>query len=216
MKPRHTPRQVKLDRIMASGTALTAVTGVGTVLTTTPEASAAVVYSGVVNINVPATFEGVYLNVLSGTSSSVPASVPGWDLNPWGDTNFGLFSQSSPANSHGFLNVAGTHIHTTGVTVGATSAFTSNPTSLSPQVTLNSDNNYAGFRFFNENTSQIHYGWVRFEFGAAITTRSIKDYAYESTAGASILTGAGIVPETSTLSLLALGAAGLMRRRRAA
>jgi len=74
---------------------------------------------------------------------------------------------------------------------------------------LNSTNNYAGFRFLNENTGQVHYGYLRFSIGATLATRSIIEYGYEDVAGASIL-----VPAPGALALFcAAGLVGPRRRR---
>jgi hypothetical protein len=79
---------------------------------------------------------------------------------------------------------------------------------------------YLGLRFLiGPNT---HYGWVRMDVSvnADLLTISatVKDWAYDSTPGAGIRAGdTGLVPEPGTLSLLALGSAGLAlwRKRKA-
>src|SRR5262245_59803052 len=83
------PLSTRLDRHflgMAAATALAA-----------PCAQAAIVYSGVVNINIPSTLAGVYLNVVTGVNNIAPGSAPGWDVNPWNATGFGLFNPTAPA-----------------------------------------------------------------------------------------------------------------------
>lgn len=47
---------------------------------------------------------------------------------------------------------------------------------------------YLGLRF--QITGVDHYGWARIDMNATATSITIKDYAYDATAGASILTGA--------------------------
>lgn len=61
-----------------------------------------------------------------------------------------------------------------------------------------------------------YYGWLRVDVNNAAGTLLVKDWAYESTAGAGIAAGAGIVPEPGTLGLLAAGSAGvaMLRRRK--
>lgn len=184
-----------------------------------PSAEATIVYSGVVNIAVPVTVQGIYLNVVTGVAATTPAGAPGWDLNPWGTSTLFLYANNSASPMDGFVNnfpgggsgtlvdnlpfltpIDGTHtfgrnngIETTGAT-----AFM-----------LNSSNNLAGFRFTNEAAGgQIQYGWIRFSLSTAfnVAPRLVVEYAYEDT-GAPILAG---VPEPSTFALLSVMAVGAL------
>jgi hypothetical protein len=81
-----------------------------------------------------------------------------------------------------------------------------------------SADNIVGFKFIAADTL-THYGWMRFAIGAAGSsgtsmTRTVVDYGWESTAGASILAGAGAVPAPGAIALL--GLAGFATRRRRA
>jgi MYXO-CTERM domain-containing protein len=77
---------------------------------------------------------------------------------------------------------------------------------------LSSANNIVGFRFTNEATSAVHYGWFRISLGTTLASvpRTVVEYAYENVAGASI--AAGAIPAPGALAVL--GLAGLAGRRR--
>ena len=69
-------------------------------------------------------------------------------------------------------------------------------------------------------SNNLLFGWIRINGGPTLSfPATIVDWAYDDS-GAGILTGAGIVPEPSSLALgcLAAGAAGLVawRKRKAA
>lgn len=186
---------------------LAAIAAAGAGMAVASESQAAVVSSGPVNINIPATTAGVYLNVVTGVSSTSPASAPGWDVNPWSSTTLGLFSPSAPAGGV-YTNIAGNYNLPVGAVVGGGPWGSLSPTALNWN--LNSDNNYVGFRFQNEtNGNATHFGYMQIRIGATITTRSIIAYAYENVANTNIT-----VPTPGAASLLAVGAAGLLGRRR--
>jgi len=185
---------------------------------------AAVVSSGPVNITLPGVPPGVFLNVVTGQVGTSFSGVPGADVNLFGFgttlTVSGPVVNGAQSPTGGFarlndgLNVANL---ASGVVIGNLpnmfwQTVNAGITTTSPAgstFVLNSTNNYAGFRFLNENTGQVHYGYLRLSIGATLATRSIIEYAYEDVAGASIL-----VPAPSALALLgAAGLAGSRRRR---
>ncbi len=185
-------------------------------------ASGTVVFSGPVNINIGGVPPGVFLNVLTGQSGTSFAGVPGADVNLFG---FGssltvsgpiVNGQQSPTggfarlnSSNNIANLAG------GAWIGnlpnmffqTINASVSTTAPAGSPFFLNSTNNYAGFRFLNEETSEVHYGWLRLSIGPTLATRSIIEYAYEDVGGASIF-----VPGPGAIALL--GAAGLIGSRR--
>lgn len=215
---------IKADRILgATAAAVAAATGSGMV-GTQAECAADIVYSGVVNIDVPITTAGVYLNVVSGVFNTSPASAPGWDMNPWSTTALNWFNPTAPAGGVYVIGSdAGVDNLATGTLIGAGSVFGSgaSQTTGATAFNLNSSNNLVGFRFQNEaNGNQTHYGWVRVSLGGTLTSpRALVEYAYDDIAGTSIAAGdIGAIPEPSTFGLLAAGAMGLatFRRRRRA
>ena len=190
--------------------------------------NAAVVYSGIINFACAVDIDGTYMNVETATLSNGPGdNVPGWDVNPY----------STSGGMNFFNSTGGGQMRRTGVTTGtagnlavgtvigsAGSFNTGNgnvygattATGLNGGWTYSSEN-IIGFRFVAA-AGTTHYGWMRFAMGAATgsvlagPTRTVVDYGYESTAGASILAGAGIVPAPGALALL--GLAGFASRRR--
>ncbi len=186
----------------------------------TQVASAAIVSSGPVSIGIPATTAGIYLNVVTGVSNVSPGLVSGWDLNPWNASNLSWFNPSSPA---GGVYVTGGGSSATlvdnlaaGTLISGASVYGSgvSESTGSTAFNLNSSDNLVGFRFLNEGTATVNYGWVRVLLGATqnATGRAMIEYAYEDT-GAGI--EAGRVPTPGSLALLGLGGLAAARRRRA-
>lgn len=208
-------------RIDARFLAAAAVVGAGAGMA--EQANAAIVWSGVVNLNIPSTTNGLYLNVVTG-ANNLPAggagsTVPGWDINPWSSTTLNLFSPTGlPASVNGAstsayarLGAAGGNNLPAGTVIDASNFY---GTPITNNFTLNSSDNIIGFRFRNEANAQIHYGWARISLGATLQgqPRSLVEYAYEDQPGVAI--AAGAIPAPGSLALLGLGAAGLVSRRR--
>jgi hypothetical protein len=200
-----------------------------------PSADATIVYSGTVNINVPSTTAGVYLNVVTGIFGATQASSPGWDVNPWLSSGLNLFGSTTATGNEGPSGLNGIGAYAgTGTTFfnlafmapingSTTYAGTGNttPAGATP-LNLNSSNNLFGFRFVDATTNggAVCYGWIRVSLSATSGSqpRAIVEYAYDN-AGGSI--GAGQVPEPSTVALLGVMAAGAVgirawRKRKAA
>jgi MYXO-CTERM domain-containing protein len=151
-------------------------------------ANAAVVYSGIQNFVCAVDIDGCYINVETNTLSNGPGSgVLGWDVNPY--------------SSGGGMNF----FNSTGVVFGSAAGNWQY-----------SAENIIGFRFVAA-AGITHYGWMRFQMGAAGSsgtsmTRTVVDYGWESDAAVAITAGAGAIPAPGAIALL--GLAGLAGRRR--
>jgi hypothetical protein len=206
------------------------VTLAGVALGGAAAAKADFVYSGVVNINIPSTTAGIYINLVTGATGTDPNSVPGWDLNPWGTNALNIWANNSASPDSGvitdwpegtsatlvdniapfFLGGFPFHPIDNSRTYGRTSSIeTTGPTAF----VLNSNQNRVGFRFLNETTGQYDYGWADFSLGSTFggQPRTLVSYVYENN-------GNPIVPEpppSALLSLFAVGAFGVRVWRKA-
>ena len=173
-------------------------------------------------IAVPNTFAGVYINFLTGANGITPASVPGWDFGPWGSSStLAFFFNGTPASSSGAVAGATTGPYldlAPGSVVSSASTFAAVTATAATAAFQSTGTHTVGFRFFNENTSAINYGYLTLSttgplgFPATVTGWSFED------SGAGI-TVPSVVPEPATgamlsLGALALGALNLRRLRR--
>jgi hypothetical protein len=196
---------------------------------------AAVVTSPVSNLSVPATTAGVYVNVVTGATGASAGAVAGWDLNPY-NTASGLGIYWTPQGTAPVRNAAvgdtatgPITILTTGSTIGPTNTFTSSiqaASSLRP-----TGDRFFGFRFFNEATGAINFGYARITttgptgFPATLVSVVYEDtgipitiaapatppqFAYNPAAASTVTaTGGGAVGSTGTLTITpSIGTAG--------
>ncbi len=184
-------------------------------------ANAAVVYSGPVNFVCAVDIDGCYINVETNTLSNGPGSgVPGWDVNPYmtgGGMNFFNSTGGGQMRYPGVTAGPAGNL-ALGTPIGATGSFNTSTTGVVFGSAAGnwqySAENVIGFKFVGADTL-THYGWMRFLMGAAGSsgtsmTRTVVDYAYESTAGASIV----VTPAPGAIALLGVaGLAGGRRRR---
>ncbi len=149
-------------------------------------AHAAVVDSGPVSIAVPQTTAGIYLNLVTNVSNAVPASVPGWDFNPYGTTLLNFFSTATS----GTYVANGTNVAALAAGSVVSAASTYLPTGVNPGNLFRTGGvNYLGIRFPNEaNGNQIHYGWIEVTSTGPTngTPATITRYAWENVAGTPI------------------------------
>ena len=178
-------------------------------------ANATVVYSGAINLVIPTTIDGIYMNVQTGAWSSTAATPTGWDVNPYGTstTAVSLFAGTGT----GYMRNAGTTATAAtrldlGTVVGSSAFFYGNSTATmgsgTGQWAANSSG-YFGFKFIAADAA-THYGWMQLSIGANAGTRSIVQYAWEDVANTSIT----VTPAPGAMALL--GLAGFAKRRRRA
>jgi hypothetical protein len=179
-------------------------------------AMAALVDSGPVSIAIPDDADGLYLNVVTGASGGAGGGVAGWDVNPYSATPGTSFNLWGPTTTTWFnpQAVVGGNYNLPGGTViqGAAAAFfrPGSGTNVGTQVTLNSDQNFLGFRFANEaNAGAIHFGYIQVQFGATASTRTIVRYVYDNVADTAVTVPAGVVNTAPTLTYSPTTAAGV-------
>ena len=173
-------------------------------------ANAAVVHWANANLVIPATIDGLYINVEARTIGSAGSVVAGWDINPYSATSLTWFN----ATGTGMLRYPGATTGSAGnlaagTVVGATGSYGSGAVvvgSAPGNWQLNATNIF-GFRFVAAD-GLTHYGYGFMQVGSAITSRTITDIFYEDAAATSI----SVVPAPGAIALL--GIAGIVGRRR--
>ena len=185
-----------------------------------PLAPGAVIYSGVQNLGVPQSPDGLYLNVYSGaTAGAQPGS---WNTAPWLNPFFGgvyiatddlLLPVITGADQ--IVNLAaGTMIDGTSTFASAESGSTTHVGGGPIQFQLATPGGYMGFAFRQTVAGPVYYGWLQLTINNA-SAGTIKDWAYESVAGAGIVVGATTgAPEPSRVIVIIFGLASVFLRRR--
>ena len=210
-----------LDRRLA---AYAAVAAAALAAPAIPTADAVIVTNNI-NLTIPATIDGAYINFLTGATGSSGGTVVGWDINPYLTNGVFTFFWTTTAatNGGGVATGPATGVYASlnpGAIVSAAATFIANSGGGGAGSTINfqsSGQHILGFRFLNEATSAINYGYAVFNnTGPSGFPATLVSYSYENS-GAAIT----VVPEPSTFALFGVVAAGALglrqwRRRKAA
>lgn len=177
---------------------------------------AAVTYSGVQNIPIPFTFDGVYLNVTTGaTAFGEPAD---FGTSPWINLDFGGVDISNGNALRPVVFGANMVVNLPfGMSIDSGSDFAAGFSASSNHLGSGSGQfpvstpGYLGFAM-NPGGGGENYGWIQVILNNDVSGGTIVDYAYESIPGVSITAG---IPEPTAALTLALGLTvlGLRRRR---
>jgi MYXO-CTERM domain-containing protein len=173
-------------------------------------ANAAIVAWENCNLVIPATIDGLYINVQTRATGSAGSVVAGWDINPYSATSLTWFN----ATGTGMMRYPGVTTGSAGnlavgTVVGASGSFGSGAVvvgSAPGNWQLNATNIF-GFRFVAADGG-TKYGYGTFAIGASAfgADRMITNLYFEDS-GASIT-----IPAPGAIALL--GLAGLAGRRR--
>ncbi len=175
-------------------------------------------------INVPNNFTGLYVNLLTGASGITPASVPGWDINPYNSgTSLSFFWNGNPGGTSGGVAATATGPYidlVSGAVVSGASTFTAVTSTAAAAAFQPAGTHTLGFRFYNESTSAVNYGYMNLLSGGANGfPLTITGWTFENSGAAITVLGVGAVPEPTTWAMMLLGFAGIgaaMRRSRTA
>lgn len=185
-----------------------------------PAANAAIIYSGLQNIAIPTTFDGVYINIDNAATSST--TITGWDINPFfggaGIANSAAFqpARTGTANDDPVLNFAAGDLISSTLNFSSGFGGSGDPVSYlgnSPGQFAVGQEGYLGFRFTTDSSDGPYFGWMRVLFTADSPGGMIKDWSYDNT-GAAITIPAAATPEPSRGLLLLLGCLTACFRRR--
>lgn len=158
-------------------------------------AHATVICSPMTNLDVPATSEGLYVNLISGVSGTSEGAVPGFDIDIyaaintkpsgqmkfyWGSVSTGGAGVASSGDTYAVLGP--------NVSIGSDSTFTRAAFSGDTSAWMAGTSGYLGMRFKDEATTAIVYGWLALSTTAPLGfPATIEGWCYEDS-GAAIVT----------------------------
>ena len=167
---------------------LPAVTVATLLLLSAAPARPAVLYSGLKDLAIPTTFDGLYLDIDTGATGSVEFT--GWDINPFFG---GVGIATSPAFQAARTGTGNTDAIlrlNVGDTINAARLYSSGYGGSETHLGSGSNQfgigqeGYLGFKFTTNANAGPAYGWLRVLFTANTGGAVIKDWAYENGGGA--------------------------------
>jgi hypothetical protein len=190
-------------------------------LVTTGTAHAAIVTFST-PISVTNNFDGRYINLLTGASGTSGGTVTGWDINPYNSgTGLSFFWSAAPSQASGVASTtSGPYLDLApGAVVSSASTFAQVTATAAANAFKPVGNHTLGFRFYNETTSAINYGYMTLASGGSNGfPLTISGWSFDNTGAGITVPGAGsAVPETATWAMMILGVGAIgsaLRRRR--
>lgn len=183
-----------------------------------PAASSAVVYSGLRNVVIPTNFDGVYLDLETGTTSSVPMA--GWDINPFfGGVGIAGSAAFQPARV-GTGNMDSVRRFEEGDLIDEMLFYSTGENGSSDHLNAlwgfqEGVSGYLGFRFMTNEANGPYYGWMRLTVTANTVGAVIHEWFWDEEGTAVRAGWLEAIPEPSRAMLLMMGLwAGAFARRR--
>ena len=186
-------------------------------------AASAAIITWNINAAIPATLDGMYIKIDTQQSTTASGTgLAGWDINPYGSTTLNFYASATAPNP-GTTYVrtqasGGPSSLALGTVIGGSSPFANSTTTVVSATGVGSNGwvansvNYFGFRFHNNTTNAINYGYGIMQVGASGASRTLLAIVYGD-AGESVTVGA--IPAPGALALLGVAGLAAGRRRRA-
>jgi hypothetical protein len=157
-------------------------------------------FSGI-DLNVPATTEGLYVNLVNGLSGQSEGAVPGFDIDIYASANsvpsdqLKFYWGAASTGGAGVASIGDTYaVLNAGEVIGPASLFTRAAFAGDTSGWQAGVAAYLGLRFRNESNGVIQYGWMRLSTSAPLGFPAIiEGWCYEDS-GAAITIPASAEP----------------------
>ena len=183
-----------------------------------PSVQGAVISSGLLNIPVPYTFDGVYVNIIDTSLTAFTLPVD-FDTAPWINLDFGGVDIVNGDNlrpvitgSDVVLNLTLLSLVDGGSTFASGGSASTTHMGAAPGQFQANVPGYVGFQFSLAPAGPTYYGWAEITTNDTGGPGVIHQWAYENVANTGILVGT--VPEPGGAVLLLVTIAGMALRRK--